>query len=102
VRPATVIGLLLLAVLVLNAAAWSQSNSALRDPKQAAAFKRAHACPATGKIQRSCPGYVVDHIMPLCAGGADDPANMMWMAVEDGRKKDAVEMKLCRCLGTVR
>jgi hypothetical protein len=36
------------------------------------------------------------------AGGADDPANMMWMTVADGKKKDAVEMKLCRCMGTVR
>jgi hypothetical protein len=53
-------------------------------------------------VQRACPGYVVDHIMPLCAGGADDPANMMWMTAVDGKKKDAVEMKLCRCMGTVR
>lgn len=91
-----------LAALVLCGAALAQSNSALRDPKQAAAFKRTHACPATGKVQRACPGYVVDHIMPLCAGGADEPANMMWMSAADGKKKDAVEMKLCRCMGTAR
>jgi hypothetical protein len=43
-------------------------------------------------VQRACPGYVVDHIMPLCAGGADDPANMMWMSggrrQEEGRGRD--------------
>lgn len=80
----------------------SVSNSALRDPKQAAAFRRLKACPATGQIQKSCPGYVVDHIMPLCAGGLDSPDNMMWMTVEDGKKKDRVEDKLCRCMGTMK
>jgi hypothetical protein len=44
-----------LAALLLCGAALAQSNSALRDPKQAAAFKRTHACPATGKVQRACP-----------------------------------------------
>jgi hypothetical protein len=38
---------------------------------------------------------VVDHIMPLCAGGADAPENMMFMTVAEGKKKDRVEAKLC-------
>jgi hypothetical protein len=89
-------------VLCFSLDALTQSNSALRDPKQVAAFKKLNACPATGKIQRSCPDYVVDHIDPLCAGGADHPDNMMYMRVADAKKKDRVEHKLCKCMGTVK
>lgn len=93
---------LILLLVCFTAHAQVVSNSALRDPKQAAAFKKLKPCPATAKIQPSCPGYVVDHIDPLCAGGADHPDNMMFMTVEDAKKKDRVEHKLCKCLGTVK
>jgi hypothetical protein len=39
---------------------------------------------------------VVDHVIPLCAGGPDDPANMAWMGVEDARVKDRLEVAMCR------
>lgn len=64
-----------------------------RDPAQAAAFKRTHPCPATGKIQRSCPGFVVDHIKPLCKGGPDRPSNMQWQTVAAAKAKDKWECK---------
>jgi len=95
---------ILLALLAVSTLALGQSNSALRDPKQVAAFRKLHPCPAgpdAGSTRR-CAGLVVDHIDPLCAGGADHPDNMMYMTVEDAKKKDRVEMKLCRCLGTVK
>ena len=41
-----------------------------------AEFKRLRPCPATGQARGPCPGYVVDHIIPLCAGGPDRPDNM--------------------------
>ncbi|MBI3710324.1 MAG: HNH endonuclease [Proteobacteria bacterium] len=44
-------------------------------------FRKAHPCPATGKISGPCPGFVVEHIVPLSRGGADRPANMQWQAV---------------------
>src|SRR5437868_3616872 len=44
-----------------------------RDVHQRAAFVKLHPCPATGKAKGPCLGYVVDHIKPLCAGGADHP-----------------------------
>ena len=41
------------------------------------------------------PGYVVDHIVPLCAGGADAPSNMQWQTVEQAKIKDRQERAQC-------
>lgn len=37
------------------------------------------------------PGYVIDHIVPLKRGGADTPANMQWMTIEEAKAKDKWE-----------
>ena len=66
-----------------------------RDPAQVRAFKQQNACPATGKIQDKCPGYVVDHIIPLCAGGDDAPSNMQWQDYKTSLLKDSWERQLC-------
>jgi hypothetical protein len=39
---------------------------------------------------------VVDHIVPLCAGGADRPRNMQWQTIAAARAKDVEERALCR------
>ena len=44
---------------------------------------------------RGRPGYVVDHVVPLCAGGADAPSNMQWQTVEDAQVKDRQERATC-------
>ena len=63
------------------------------------AFKKANPCPATGKASTaSCPGYIVDHVQPLCACGADAPSNMQWQTVADAKKKDAEERRQCRAV----
>ena len=67
-----------------------------RDPHQRAEFMKHHPCPSTGKKHGACPGYVVDHIRPLCAGGADHPSNMQWQTKEDAKKKDREEKRACR------
>ena len=61
-------------------------------------FRASHPCPGTGVLQRSCPGYVVDHIVPLCALGpaGDVMANMQWQAVAEAKAKDRQERAYCR------
>ena len=61
-----------------------------------AEFQRQHPCPANSKARGACPGYVVDHVKPLCAGGADDPSNMQWQTVADAKAKDKLERQQCR------
>jgi hypothetical protein len=60
------------------------------------AFKRQHPCPSTGKSPGPCRGYVIDHVKPLACGGADDPSNMQWQTVEEGKAKDKWERKGCK------
>jgi hypothetical protein len=55
------------------------------------AFKREQPCPSTGKPSGSCPGYVIDHVKPLECGGADDPSNMQWQTIAEGKAKDKTE-----------
>lgn len=45
---------------------------------------------------RGRKGYVVDHIMPLACGGADNTSNMQWQTVEQAKLKDAWERDGCR------
>jgi len=66
-----------------------------RDPAQRRAFIQQHPCPSPGKTKGRCPGYVVDHIKPLCAGGADHPRNMQWQTREEAKKKDRLEREQC-------
>lgn len=58
-------------------------------------FQRMSRCPATGKTHGACPGYVVDHINPLCAGGADVPSNMQWQTAAAAKVKDREERHQC-------
>lgn len=67
-----------------------------RDPAQVRLFRKTHACPSTHKFTGPCPGWVVDHPVPLCAGGADNPSNMRWQEYRSSLRKDIWERKLCR------
>lgn len=44
-----------------------------------AAFKRAHPCPANGARVGACPGWAIDHVIPLVCGGCDHVSNMQWL-----------------------
>jgi hypothetical protein len=54
-------------------------------------FMKQYPCPATGRASGACPGYVIDHVVPLVCGGADAPANMQWQTVAEARAKDRWE-----------
>jgi len=58
-------------------------------------FRIANPCPTNRNPRGACPGYVIDHIEPLCAGGADAPHNMQWQSLADARAKDRDERARC-------
>lgn len=82
--------ILCLLMLLLGVANASQRSSAARLD-----FKRHNPCPSTGERQGACPGYVIDHIQPLCAGGPDRPENMQWQTRADSLVKDREERSMC-------
>lgn len=51
----------------------------LRSPHAIAAFKKRCACPSTGERSGSCPGWAIDHVIPLDCGGVDAVWNMQWL-----------------------
>lgn len=86
------IAFLLLAVSLVSAVAAPRSAS------QRYAFVKQHPCPLTHS-KGACPGYVVDHIIPLACGGEDKPSNMQWQTVAEGKAKDKWERKGCQNKG---
>ena len=69
-----------------------------KHPRSASAkhqFRKAYPCPTNTNTRGKCPGYVIDHIVPLCAGGADSPTNLQWQTVHDARVKDREEVRQC-------
>lgn len=80
------------ALLVVGA---SVASTGARSSAARAEFKRLNPCPSTGLHRGACPGFVIDHVQPLCAGGADAPHNMQWQSVEAGKAKDRTERVQC-------
>ena len=59
-----------------------------RSPAAKKSFQSQDPCPANHKSSGRCPGYVIDHVIPLVCGGLDDPINMQWQTVAEGKAKD--------------
>lgn len=85
---------LLLVLLALFAAV--AETRLPRSLSEVRAFRRGHRCPSTGKRSGACPGYQVDHVVPLCAGGADHPGDMQWPSVDAHHAKTRVDVCACR------
>lgn len=67
-----------------------------RSSEAIAQFKREHPCPANGNRYGPCPGWQIDHKIPLKCDGADHPVNMQWLTVEEHKKKTSREARWCR------
>ena len=72
-------------LLVLGAASTVVEAKQARSGAAKAEFLRQHPCPATGQPKGKCPGYVIDHVVPLCASGPDQPSTMQWQTVADAK-----------------
>lgn len=84
-----------LAALLLIACCLNAEARTDRDRAQVRAFRAENPCPATGRTRGACPGWHVDHVIALCAGGADRPSNMQWITKEDHRFKTLVDVREC-------
>lgn len=85
----------------LTAALICNLPATARIPRSAAevkAFRLENPCPSTGLLRGACPGYQVDHTIPLCAGGPDHRSNMFWLSIEDHRFKTFTDVRECRKL----
>lgn len=87
---------LLLPALVLSLGTLPAEAKTPRSSSAKTAFKKMQPCPATGSSKGACPGYVIDHVVPLDCGGPDAPENMQWQTVADAKAKDRWERKGCR------
>ena len=68
-------------------------GTTLRSVKVLNAFKKAHPCPANGKDAGACPGWAMDHVIPLDCGGCDEINNLQWLPTEQWRMKSKWERK---------
>jgi 5-methylcytosine-specific restriction endonuclease McrA len=90
--------IVVIAFAALAIAAAHAGNRIERSTAELRAFQRETPCPATGRHRGACPGWQIDHTIPLCAGGEDKRQNMKWLTIEDHRFKTVVDVKECRKL----
>lgn len=58
------------------------SGSISRDPTVTYAFRKVWKCPVTKLTTGPCPGWSIDHIIPLANGGCDAVWNLQWLPNE--------------------
>lgn len=67
----------------------------IRDSSVIAAYKRIHVCPSTGLYGNlACPGWSLNHPMPLACGGCDAVSNLMYMRNDVKREVDKYERSI--------
>ena len=83
-------------ILLVVALLAGTSQATERSRAMRAEFQRHHPCPSTGKSRGACPGYQVDHVRALCAGGTDHPSNMAWLTMQAHQQKTSSDVGACR------
>lgn len=86
-----VAGGLILAALLCAATVFAGDRSRI----VRAEFQRANPCPANGQKAGPCPGWQVDHIQPLCAGGKDAADNLQWLDTKSHKAKTKRDVAAC-------
>ena len=71
-------------------------HAATRPSNAEILFRLEHPCPVTGQTAGPCNGYVIDRVIPIACGGADDPSNMQWQTLAQAKEKDRWEKIGCR------
>lgn len=89
-------GRLLVALLCACHVGAAIAGDIARSRAEVRAFRSENACPATGRIKGACPGFQVDHIKALCAGGSDIRDNMHWLSTQDHKFKTFIDVRECR------
>jgi hypothetical protein len=60
----------------------SEGGQIQRSSAVVRAFQQRWACPATHQHTGACPGWAVDHVIPLACGGLDAVSNLQWLPNE--------------------
>lgn len=81
--------ILVLALTCCLALAFGADARTERSRAQVNAFLRQQG------LTRTPPGYEVDHIMPLCAGGKDSPENMQLLTKGQHKAKTRDDLRRC-------
>lgn len=58
-------------------------------------FVQHQACPGTGLHRLPCPGYQIDHKVPLKCHGDDAPHNLQWLTTQAHKDKTRREARHC-------
>lgn len=59
-----------------------EDGTILRSDAVRYAFRKIHPCPSTGLTTGACPGWAIDHVIPLACGGCDAVSNLQWLRDE--------------------
>jgi hypothetical protein len=85
-----------LAALAATALAWPCAAADSRGFRAEVMFRLENPCPTTGETRGECKGYVIDRVIPLACGGAEEPSNMQWQTLAQAREKNRWEKIGCK------
>lgn len=57
-------------------------GSIKRSSKVLRQFRTLYPCPTGADLYDPCPGWQIDHVIPLGVGGKDEIFNLQWLPVE--------------------